>query len=98
MGLIHDWAMRLGSFRADALYRVWALIWAQVWGIVLAIVTIVAFVWMVVDVVLQFVLNMDFLTASSRPADIVNATLEYETDLLKFAFTGQGEWMWLPRW
>lgn len=87
----------MASKRVDALVRVWALLWAYVVGSIIAgVVFIVGLIWMLVDVVWQLIAGSDGLSATSMPAQWVQATFMWIAGQTNYALTGSGEFMWLP--
>lgn len=82
--------------RTDALWRIWAFIWAFPASFLASIVSVIGLLWGIVDVLWQLVSGRDGLSASSGPAGIVKATLLWPTELMIYAFTGDGGMMWLP--
>lgn len=87
----------IGTYRMDALVRVWAFIWAWTVGsIVITVVTIIGLLWGIIDVLWQFIINSEGLSEGSRAAEIVTDTLQWGIDLVVYALTGKREFMWFP--
>ncbi len=86
--------------RADALWRVLALVWQATLGYVaLGIVGIIAIVWMVLDVIWQLITGRDGLDANSTIASQVEMAFEWSVGQTVFALTGGGDgsfrWFWM---
>ncbi len=78
--------------RKEALWRVIALVWQGVIGFFAgSAIALVAVVWMVFDVIWQFLTGRDGLSAMSTPAEWVSRTLEWIAGQLIYAFTGGGD-------
>lgn len=88
--------LTIGSYREDALMRVLAFIWAWVAAIIVSIVAIVAFIWGLIDVLWQFLLNSEGLDENGYAPELVANTFWWAVDLEVYAFTGRKKFMWLP--
>jgi hypothetical protein len=87
----------IGDFRKDALMRVFALLYAWfIAALIAGLVAIAGLIWMVIDVLWQFLVNSEGLSENGRAADIVASALEWNMELNVYALTGKKEFMWLP--
>ena len=84
--------------RKEALCRVVAFLWALVAAFLLQFALVVGFIWGIVDVLIQLISDRDVLMADSTPARVVRGFVLWPAKLLVFAFTGDGEMMWLPEY
>lgn len=84
------------SKRMEAVMRVIAGVWTIPAAIGAYFALLAGIVWMVVDVVWQFILGSDGLSSDGTLGSGIVATIRWPVDLTVFAVAGDGEMLWLP--
>lgn len=87
----------MSHHRREAVMRVPAFLVSIIGAFILQFVIILAIIWGIVDVLIEFVLDRDFLTEDSMPARLIRAGVMWPVDNFVFAVTGKGGPMWLPQ-
>lgn len=82
----------IGEWRMQALWQVLALIWqAIILSIVTPIILLIGLIWMIIDVLFQFIFNSNGLSAQMAPAQFIKDLLKWHSGQLTFAITGGGD-------
>lgn len=90
--------MDIGTYRKQALWRLWAILWQVSVGYVISIVIgIVGLVFAVIDLLVELVANRDGLRSSSTPAKWVHNALKWSFEQTSYSLTGKGEFEWFPK-
>lgn len=85
------------SKRMDAIWRVIALLWVGLIGYIGGtIFGIIAIIWMILDVLWQFIAGSDGLSSSGTVGSWLRGYIGWTADMSAYAITGAGSFDWLP--
>lgn len=84
------------SHRMESVWRVIAFLWAFVAIFILQFAIIVGIIVGAVDVLVEFILDRDFLPPDSSIHRVLRGLVLWPAMLLSFAITGDGGMMWTP--
>lgn len=100
LGLV---GLSLGKQRWAVLWRLWALVYTVIIAYTLGIIAgIAALIYMVIDLLWQFLLNSEGLADDGRVGDWLDRFIMWYADLHSFIvvggrdFAGRGKFPWLP--